>query len=162
MKIHIQTFWMHVQVQLLRAVGRAVTLMSHLCGSSEPSLTLHAHFHSQREPIRCDVYLPDAYSKTETQRFPAYLNLHGGAFIAGDPADDGEFCWHIARRCNCVVVALGYSLAPEQRFPAAVHNAVAAVAWLKGRLLVVSAVDRLARSGHGMFVGANHLRVTLL
>ncbi|BDA46610.1 probable carboxylesterase NlhH [Coccomyxa sp. Obi] len=132
MRTHPDTLWMHVQVYLLRAVGWAISLVFHLSGSSKTSLTLQARFHPEREPLRCEVYLPEAYITTETQPFPAYLNLHGGAFIAGDPADDGEFCRHIARKCNCVVVSLGYSLAPEHQFPAAIHDAAAAVAWLKG------------------------------
>ena len=56
--------------------------------------------------------------------------LHGGGFVAGSPATyrtiTGSFC----RRCGVRVFALDYRLAPEHRFPAAVHDAVAGYRWL--------------------------------
>lgn len=56
--------------------------------------------------------------------------LHGGGFVAGSPATyrtiTGSFC----RRCEARVFALDYRLAPEHRFPAAVHDAVAGYRWL--------------------------------
>jgi acetyl esterase/lipase len=56
--------------------------------------------------------------------------LHGGGYVAGSPAMyrtlTGAFC----RRCEVRVFALDYRLAPEHRFPAAVHDAVAGYRWL--------------------------------
>lgn len=57
--------------------------------------------------------------------------LHGGGFVAGSPATyrtlTGAFC----RRCEARVFALDYRLAPEHRFPAALHDAIAGYRWLR-------------------------------
>ncbi|HEY5425609.1 MAG TPA: alpha/beta hydrolase [Candidatus Tumulicola sp.] len=56
--------------------------------------------------------------------------IHGGGYVAGSPAMyrtlTGAFCV----RCAARVFALEYRLAPEHRFPAAVHDAVAGYQWL--------------------------------
>jgi epsilon-lactone hydrolase len=56
--------------------------------------------------------------------------LHGGGYVAGSPATYRTLTGAFARRCATRVFALDYRLAPEHRFPAAVHDAVAGYRWL--------------------------------
>lgn len=58
----------------------------------------------------------------------AVLWLHGGAFMTGSYATHGAFAAHLAKACSAVVHLLDYRLAPEHTHPAAVDDAVAALA----------------------------------
>ena len=75
-------------------------------------------------PIPVRIYWP-----REGQDLPALVWMHGGGWVQGslDRADA------LARRlCNlaeCVVVSVGYRLAPEHPFPAAVDDAYAIAVW---------------------------------
>ncbi|WP_240008834.1 alpha/beta hydrolase [Aquipseudomonas campi] len=54
------------------------------------------------------------------------LYLHGGAFIVGAPQTHRSLTSYLARHGNLAVCALDYRLAPEQPFPAARDDALAA------------------------------------
>ncbi len=56
----------------------------------------------------------------------AVLLLHGGAFITGSPGTHRSFAAHLAAAAGCAVHVLDYRLAPENAYPAAVDDAVAA------------------------------------
>lgn len=61
---------------------------------------------------------------------PVLLYLHGGGFTIGDLETHDSLCRQLALRSGAAVLALDYRLAPEHRFPAAVDDAWAALAWL--------------------------------
>jgi acetyl esterase len=63
---------------------------------------------------------------------PALLYLHGGGWVIGDLASHDGICRRLANLAACRVVAVDYRLAPEHPFPAAVHDAAAAFAWVAG------------------------------
>ena len=63
-------------------------------------------------------------------KLPVTLYLHGGGFTIGDLETHDSLCRQLALRSGCAVLALDYRLAPEHRFPAAVDDAWAALAWL--------------------------------
>lgn len=63
-------------------------------------------------------------------RLPVMLYLHGGGFTIGDLETHDSLCRQLALRSGAAVLALDYRLAPEHRFPAAVEDAWAALAWL--------------------------------
>jgi epsilon-lactone hydrolase len=52
--------------------------------------------------------------------------LHGGGFVFGSPEQDGSLIARLALHCSAEVVAPAYRLAPENPYPAAVDDAVAA------------------------------------
>lgn len=54
------------------------------------------------------------------------LYLHGGAYVAGAPASHRSLTGHLARACGQTVHAMDYRLAPENPYPAAIDDAVAA------------------------------------
>ena len=61
---------------------------------------------------------------------PCLLYLHGGGFTIGSIATHDTLCRELARRSGCAVVSIDYRLAPEHKFPAAVHDAWDALQWL--------------------------------
>lgn len=65
-----------------------------------------------------------------TGRSPALVYLHGGGFAIGDLDTHDALCRVLAEQSMVRVVAVGYRLAPESPFPAAVDDAVAAWLWV--------------------------------
>lgn len=63
----------------------------------------------------------------------AILHLHGGAFVTGSPAAYRELTARISAAAGVAVLSLGYRLAPEHPFPAAIEDAVLAYRWLLGQ-----------------------------
>ena len=55
--------------------------------------------------------------------------LHGGGWVTGDLNYSDEICRLIAEQAGCEVISVGYRLAPEHRFPAAVEDSYAALVW---------------------------------
>lgn len=60
---------------------------------------------------------------------PVCLYFHGGGFVLGSLRSHDGVCGRIAERAKCLVVSVDYRLAPEHRFPAAAHDAIAAYRW---------------------------------
>ena len=68
--------------------------------------------------------------KPTKQPLPVFVNLHGGGFILGSAEMDNHWCPVIADRAECIVVNVEYQLAPENPFPAALHECYDVVKWL--------------------------------
>ncbi|KAI3776885.1 hypothetical protein L1987_46675 [Smallanthus sonchifolius] len=66
------------------------------------------------------------------RKLPLMVQFHGGGFVAGscDSAANDFFCRRIAKVCDVIVVAVGYRLAPENRYPAAFEDGVKVMHWL--------------------------------
>ncbi len=62
--------------------------------------------------------------------FPGMVWFHGGGWVVGnlDTADGNAR--HVAAGAGCVVVSVGYRLAPEDKFPAAADDSYAATRWV--------------------------------
>lgn len=65
------------------------------------------------------------------QGWPVFLWFHGGGWAVGDVSAGNDLCALICQRARCVVVTVGYRLAPEHVFPAAVDDAVDALKWVR-------------------------------
>ncbi len=63
-------------------------------------------------------------------RPPAIVYFHGGGWVTGDLDSHDGSCRLLAAVSGCIVVAIGYRLAPEDPFPAAVDDALAAYVWV--------------------------------
>jgi acetyl esterase len=61
----------------------------------------------------------------------ALVYFHGGGFALGDPDATAETTARLASVSGCVVISADYRLAPEHPYPAAHHDAVAALAWVR-------------------------------
>jgi acetyl esterase len=65
--------------------------------------------------------------------------LHGGGWVLGSLNESDTLCRRLAQRTGFAVLVVGYRLAPEHRFPAAVDDAYTALEWAAkrgGRLIV--------------------------
>ena len=74
--------------------------------------------------------------------------FHGGGWTLGDLDTSDPNCRGLAAIANCVVVSVDYRLAPEHRFPAAVEDGWAAIAWAARNAYVLgSSTSRVAVGG---------------
>jgi acetyl esterase len=96
--------------------------------------------------IRARYYRPPGEKAGEA--LPVVVYFHGGGWVCGDLDTHDSVCRGIAVHGRCAVVAVDYRMGPEQAFPAAVEDAIAAVKWVSansGALAVDAA--RLAVAG---------------
>ena len=75
-------------------------------------------------PIR--LYAPRAQADGD---LPLFVYFHGGGFVIGDLDSHDSLCRRIALRGDCLVMAVDYRLAPENPYPAAPEDAIAAFDW---------------------------------
>jgi acetyl esterase len=88
------------------------------------------------------------YSPAPDRTLPALLYVHGGGWVVGDLDTHDSVCRALARRAECVVLALDYRLAPENPFPAAVDDVWAGLNWLRDHAAEVGAdAGRIAVGG---------------
>jgi acetyl esterase len=73
--------------------------------------------------------------------------LHGGGWTTGDLDSYDNLARALARRAGCAVLSVGYRLAPEHPYPAAIEDAWAATLWAADRF------DQVAVGGDS--AGAN-------
>ncbi|XP_062105537.1 probable carboxylesterase 11 [Humulus lupulus] len=78
------------------------------------------------------VYRGYSPSTENRRRLPVILQFHGGGWVSGsnDSVANDYFCRRIAKLCDVIVVAVGYRLAPENRFPAAFEDGLKVLNWL--------------------------------
>ena len=81
-------------------------------------------------PDETHLQLNLARPKTGEGPFPAVLCIHGGGFRAGKRDTYDTLCVQLAER-GYVAATITYRLAPQHKFPAAVHDTKAAVRWLR-------------------------------
>ena len=77
-------------------------------------------------PLKARLFAPAA-----DHPLPVLLYFHGGGFTIGNIATHEPLCRHLAHLAHCAVVSLDYRLAPEWKFPTAVHDAWDALAWVR-------------------------------
>ena len=61
---------------------------------------------------------------------PTLVYFHGGGFTIGNIDTHDGLCRQLSHLAQCAVVSVDYRLAPQHRFPTAVHDAWDAVQWL--------------------------------
>jgi acetyl esterase len=64
---------------------------------------------------------------------PLLLYFHGGGFTIGSVATHAVLCKRLAQLSGVAVLSVDYRLAPEHRFPQAVHDAWDALQWAAAR-----------------------------
>jgi acetyl esterase len=74
-------------------------------------------------PVR--VYWPGA---AVSKLLPGLIYFHGGGWLSGDLDSHDGLCRALADEGQCRVIAVGYRLAPEHRFPAALDDGRSAIA----------------------------------
>ena len=94
-------------------------------------------------PLSLDLYLPEAGGP-----FPLIVWIHGGAFRAGDKA--GIWYKPILNQTQrgYAVASIDYRLSGSAKFPALVHDAKAAVRWLRANAAQYNLkADRIVAAG---------------
>jgi acetyl esterase/lipase len=84
----------------------------------------------------------------------AIVWLYGGGFVMGDLETEHPWAVRVADGSGAVVISVGYRLAPEHRFPAALDDAYAALAWTAGHAAELGIdTGRIAAGGHAAGAG---------
>jgi len=74
-------------------------------------------------PLPMRLYAPAG------ERLPVLVYFHGGGWVTGSLDTHDGLCRALAKRAECLLLAVDYRLAPEHKYPAAVEDAWAATAW---------------------------------
>ncbi|RGP66600.1 triacylglycerol lipase [Fusarium longipes] len=87
--------------------------------------------------------------------WPVCIYYHGGGWVLGTIETENVIASHLCSRGKSVVVSVDYRLAPENPFPAAVHDSWEAVLWTidEGKSLLGLDTSKLATGGSS--AGAN-------
>jgi len=98
-------------------------------------------------PIPLRLYHPQAAAERKAP--PAVLvYFHGGGWVIGDLDTHDTLCRELANGSGCAVVAVDYRMGPEQRFPAAVDDCIAATRWVSEHAADIGVdASRLALGG---------------
>ncbi|MFI5980442.1 alpha/beta hydrolase [Streptomyces sp. NPDC051555] len=83
-------------------------------------------------PLPVRVYRPDPEQWPGPR--PTVVFCHGGGWVLCDLDTHDSTARHLCRSAGAVVVSVDYRLAPEAPFPAAVHDAHAALCWAGGQM----------------------------
>lgn len=77
-------------------------------------------------------YSPSSSSCGKSRKLPVMLQFHGGGWVSGsnDSVANDFFCRRMAKHCDIIVLAVGYRLAPENRYPAAYEDGFKVLKWL--------------------------------
>ena len=73
-------------------------------------------------PLR--VYRPSSEAKA------AFIFFHGGGLVAGSLDTHDGLCRRLAEAAGVNVIAVGYRLAPESKFPSQLNDAIEAIDWI--------------------------------
>jgi acetyl esterase/lipase len=79
-------------------------------------------------PVPVVIYRPTGHG--ERGASGALLWIHAGGLIAGRPDEAHDFCSRVAAELGVLVVSVGYRLAPEHPFPAALDDCTVVLQWL--------------------------------
>ena len=79
-------------------------------------------------PIALRAYRPSG-SRAE-EMLPALVYFHGGGWTIGDLDTHDVVCRQLANGARCAVFSVDYRMGPENPFPAAVDDCLAATQWV--------------------------------
>ncbi|KAF8052723.1 hypothetical protein N665_1515s0010 [Sinapis alba] len=96
-------------------------------------------------------YAPSSSSTGECRKLPVMLQFHGGGWVSGsnDSVANDFFCRRMAKHCDVIVLAVGYRLAPENRYPAACEDGFKVLQWL-GKQANLAECNKSMGSGGGI------------
>lgn len=80
---------------------------------------------------------------------PVLVYFHGGGWVIGDLDTHDTLCRQLANEAGCAVVSVDYRMGPENRFPAAVDDCIAATRW------VAKGAERLGLDASRIAVGGD-------
>jgi acetyl esterase len=99
-------------------------------GSAEPVASVQdSTIDGPEGPLPVRLYRPIL-----DKPLPVLVYFFGGGWTLGNLDTSDTVCRTLANASACAVLAVGYRLAPEHRFPAAVHDCFAATVWASSNL----------------------------
>ncbi|KAJ5761249.1 hypothetical protein N7520_008405 [Penicillium odoratum] len=87
--------------------------------------------------------------------WPVMLYFHGGGWVLGNIDTENVVCSNLCVRGNCVVVTVNYRLAPENPWPAAVHDCWEVLLWLVDEGPAALSIDTSKMATGGSSAGGN-------
>jgi acetyl esterase len=100
------------------------------------------------------------YRPVARRELPALVYFHGGGFVTGSVESHDSLCRTLANASGAAVLSVDYRLAPENPFPAATDDCLAAVRAAAGGAVPGIDPERLAVAGDS--AGGNLAAVTAL
>jgi acetyl esterase len=70
------------------------------------------------------------YRPVDEPGLPVAIYFHAGGFVIGSLDSEDSLCRQLANASGAMIVSVDYRLSPENKFPAAVDDAFAAVQWI--------------------------------
>jgi acetyl esterase len=114
------------EVPIARARTAHAAETERLCGPAEPvAETRELEIPGPGGPIRMLALRPEGDGP-----LPVVAYLHGGGWVMGELESYVAPLSRLANAAGAIVAAIGYRLAPEHRFPAALDDALAGIRWL--------------------------------
>jgi acetyl esterase len=95
---------------------------------------------SVHEVVNREIPGPDGplpirgYRPSGAEHLPTVVYFFGGGWTLGNLDTSDAICRSLANAVPCQVIAVGYRLAPEHTFPAAVNDCYAATCWIAKEL----------------------------
>ncbi|MGA5820140.1 alpha/beta hydrolase [Kitasatospora sp. NPDC094028] len=112
---------------LTLAEARAADLAEIRAAAGTPEPVAAVEEHRFRGPGGGELALRLYRPEPPGRRLPALLYLFGGGWTLGSPDTSDAICRSLANAAGCVTASVGYRLAPEHPFPAALHDCRAAL-----------------------------------
>jgi acetyl esterase len=110
------------------AEARAEDLRAVLEGGGQPELVasvVDGHIPGPAGELPIRIYRPAA-----DRPLPVLVYFFGGGWTLGTIDTSDGVCRALTNAAGCVTVSVGYRLAPEHRFPAAIDDCYATTAWV--------------------------------
>jgi len=83
-------------------------------------------FNSKNKKINLRIY-KDTF---EAEITPLIIFFHGGGFVMGDLESHDLLCRHLCKQTKSTLIAIDYRLAPENKFPSALEDALDSVKYI--------------------------------
>jgi len=80
-----------------------------------------------------DIYVPSQAAPADRPR-PVLLQVHGGAWIIGHKAEQGQPLLYRMAELGWVAVSINYRLSPRSAFPAHIEDVKRAIGWIKANI----------------------------
>lgn len=87
--------------------------------------------HTEGPKIPARIFIPNG--NEPENGWPVLLWFHGGGWVLGysvERSTENSYCSKMAKLSECIVVSVDYRLAPENPFPAAVHDSFEALLYV--------------------------------
>ncbi len=108
-------FYMRNGIKMLKSLGGLFEKVAEVRHISIPSEARH---------IPARLYLPGL-----EKGYPLFMYFHGGGFVTGDLDTADNITRYLCHHTECAVLSVDYRMGPEDPFPAAVDDCLAATRW---------------------------------